>query len=312
MPSELDDKLQARAHKIRDEYQITIQPGTPLDLFVDGLCENPGAMHIGLYAVQEKRVIFAEHFAVGNGTCNEAEYLAVKSGLALLQYLTPPPEVAIRAYSDSQLEVRQVAGEWRASGAMLIYCGHLRKLRRTFPFTLTKIPREQNRMADSLAQKYLSKNSGRCLSLEDGRFNVAKQGRAEVKSHDVYHAVTPQNLHAYLREYNLNGDVREMLRRAGADQREAAIALALQVGEKAADLLERAPAGNLMVANWVRSSRIIVAETIPALVRALEIGDEPEVDYLVGYLSGMEPESDDAPDRPPDAWDGPEDPEPIN
>lgn len=310
MTSELADKLQARAQKIRDDYQITLHASAPIDLFVDGLCENPGAMHLGLYALQEKQVIFAEHFAAGNGTCNEAEYLAAKSSLLLLQHLRPPAPVAIRVYSDSQLVVQQVAGLWRASGAMQIYCAYLRKLRRTFPFTLTKIPREANRMADSLAQKYLSKNSGRCLSLEDGRFQVAKQGRAEVKSADLYHAVTPENLHAHLREYNLNGDVRELLRLAGADQREAAIALARQVGEKANDLLARTPAGNMLVAKWIQSFQAIVYKAIPALVHALETEDRAEVDYLVGYLSGMEPESDDPWDGPPDAWDGPEDLDP--
>lgn len=156
----------------------------------------------------------------------------------------------------------------------------------------------------------LNNCSSAALSLEDGRFQVAKQGRAEVKSADLYHAVTPENLHAHLREYNLNGDVRELLRLAGADQREAAIALARQVGEKANDLLARTPAGNMLVANWIQSCQAIVFKAIPALVHALETEDRAEVDYLVGYLSGMEPESDDPWDGPPDAWDGPEDLDP--
>ncbi len=112
----LDEKLQRIAEKILNEYKVAIQPGKLIELFVDGLCENPGAMHIGLYARQGDTALFAEHLAVGNGTCNEAEYIAVKSGLAILQLMSPTPIAPIQVFSDSQLVVKQVGREWRSSG----------------------------------------------------------------------------------------------------------------------------------------------------------------------------------------------------
>ena len=95
MNIDLEQKLSIRALKIQNEYQITIAKGIPIKLYVDGVCENPGPMHIGLFSVQGEATLFAEHFAVGDGTCNEAEYIAVKSGLTLLRLLIPDPGLPI-------------------------------------------------------------------------------------------------------------------------------------------------------------------------------------------------------------------------
>src|SRR6185437_4537604 len=99
MNDELESKLAAKAETIRAVYHASLQPDVPIELFVDGASENPGGMHIGLHAKQGTETLFAEHLAVGYGTCNEAEYIALKSGLALLQLLFPTPGLPIRVRS---------------------------------------------------------------------------------------------------------------------------------------------------------------------------------------------------------------------
>lgn len=288
MENQIEEKLQAKADKVRSEYKVSLQPETAIELFVDGLCENPGAMHIGLHARQGQNSLFAEHLAVGNGTCNEAEYIAVKSGLILLQLLFPNPGVPIRVHSDSQLVTKQVAGEWRSSGQMQVYCTFLRKLQRVYPFELKKIPRTENQVADSLAQKYVSKNSGRCLSLEQGRFNVAKQAASTVKNSNAFNALTNENLREYFEQYNMHGDLQELsvLNRDG--KKTEAIQLAGQIREKATDILENAPAGNAMVAQWVQNTVAIVQKCVDEIVQAIESGKELDLQYLVEEMAGME------------------------
>ncbi len=104
-----DEKVQEVIGEIRN-YNIPINREQPIELFADGLCENPGAMHIGLFARQGSTCLFTRHMFAGHGTCNEAEYIAVKTGLAILQALYPEPGVSLIAFCDSQLVTKQVNG----------------------------------------------------------------------------------------------------------------------------------------------------------------------------------------------------------
>jgi len=288
MNTELEEKIQTKAEKIRREYKIEIDPAKPIILNVDGLCENPGAMHIGLIAKQEDRILFTEHLYVGNGTCNEAEYIAVKSGLALLQILCPNPAVPVAVFSDSQLVTKQVAGIWKSSGQMQSYCRHLRKLSRVYPFTLTKIPRRENELADSLAQKYVLKHSGRCMVMDQGRFNVFKQRPATVKLADTFNALTSREFRDYLEEHNLHEDLQELIQLANKGDREEAIHLARDIHDQVTGIFEAAPKTNEMVAQWVNSASEIVNKTISLIIQAIEKGDKIDFQYLVEEISGAD------------------------
>src|SRR5437867_3993970 len=70
-----DEKVQEVIGEIRN-YNIPINREQPIELFADGLCENPGAMHIGLFARQGGTCLFTRLMFAGHGTCNEAEYIA--------------------------------------------------------------------------------------------------------------------------------------------------------------------------------------------------------------------------------------------
>ncbi|MEI8045198.1 MAG: reverse transcriptase-like protein, partial [Verrucomicrobiota bacterium] len=130
-----DQKTQEVIAEIRN-YNVSINREQKLELFTDGLCENPGAMHIGLFARQGNNCLFTRHTFVGHGTCNEAEYIAVKTGLTVLQALYPEPGVPVMVFCDSQLVTKQVNNLWKSSGKMRDYCIFLRRLRKIYPYTL--------------------------------------------------------------------------------------------------------------------------------------------------------------------------------
>lgn len=286
MNSELYQKLQAKAEQARRNQTPPFEPDVPIELYVDGLCENPGAMHIGLYAKQGERVLFAEHLAVGNGTCNEAEYIAVKSGLTLLQIAFPQPAIPVQVSSDSQLVVRQVNGEWRASGQMLVYCVDLRKFRKTYPFVLKKVPREQNQIADSLAQKYITKNSGRCLTIDHGRFNISKLATASVKKGDLYNALMTEEAKKYFDQYSLRESIKELRQLVAGGERHAAVKVACEIQEKSVDLMENAPKSNAILGQWMENTLALIQKVMPQIIQAIESGNNVDFLYCIEEMTG--------------------------
>jgi ribonuclease HI len=281
-----DQKTQEVVAEIRN-YNISINREQKLELFTDGLCENPGAMHIGLFARQGNNCLFTRHTFAGHGTCNEAEYIAVKTGLTILQALYPEPGVPVVVCCDSQLVTKQVNNLWKSSGKMRDYCIFLRRLRKTYPYTLQKIPRSENEMADGLAQKYILKNSGRCMTLENGRFNVLKQVPATVKRSDTYKAVTSQQFRDYLGQHNLHGEMQRLLQMAVDGDIDAAIGLAQSIQQRAGAILELAPKTNDLVAQWLGNTIGLMQKGLDLVVAALrQREDVVEIQYIIEELSG--------------------------
>ena len=281
-----DQKTQEVIAEIRN-YNVSINREQKLELFTDGLCENPGAMHIGLFARQGNNCLFTRHTFVGHGTCNEAEYIAVKTGLTVLQALYPEPGVPVVVFCDSQLVTKQVNNLWKSSGKMRDYCIFLRRLRKIYPYTLQKIPRSENEMADGLAQKYILKNSGRCMTLENGRFNVLKQVPATVKRSDTYNAVTSTQFRDYLAQHNLHGEMQRLLQMASDGDNDAAIALAQNIQQRAGTILQAAPKSNDLVAQWLGNTLGLMQKGLDLIVAALRQGaDLVEIQYIIEELSG--------------------------
>jgi ribonuclease HI len=281
-----DQKTQEVIAEIRN-YNVSINREQKLELFTDGLCENAGAMHIGLFARQGNNCLFTRHTFVGHGTCNEAEYIAVKTGLTVLQALYPEPGVPVVVFCDSQLVTKQVNNLWKSSGKMRDYCIFLRRLRKIYPYTLQKIPRSENEMADGLAQKYILKNSGRCMTLENGRFNVLKQVPATVKRSDTYNAVTSAQFREYLTQHNLHGEMQRLLQMASDGDNDAAIALARSIQQRAGTILQAAPKSNDLVAQWLGNTLGLMQKGLDLIVAALRQGaDLVEIQYIIEELSG--------------------------
>jgi ribonuclease HI len=231
--------------------------------------------------------LFTRHTFVGHGTCNEAEYIAVKTGLTVLQALYPEPGVPVVVFCDSQLVTKQVNNLWKSSGKMRDYCIFLRRLRKTYPYTLQKIPRSENEMADGLAQKYILKNSGRCMTLENGRFNILKQVPATVKRSDTYNAVTSAQFRDYLAQHNLHGEMQRLLQMASDGDNDAAIALAQNIQQRAGTILQAAPKSNDLVAQWLGNTLGLMQKGLDLIVAALrQSADLVEIQYIIEELSG--------------------------
>jgi len=150
-----------------------------INAFCDSLCEpNPGKMEGGIWAKDETdKVLFMENIPMGTGTCNQAEYFALIKLLEKLKKVVgetkPHPKIII--HSDSQLMTKQLKGLWKVtkSDIKLLYRKTM-LFRDTFPFEIKWIPRENNAIADALAQENRLKGSGRQAMMEDGRFKAKR------------------------------------------------------------------------------------------------------------------------------------------
>jgi ribonuclease HI len=134
------------------------QSGGEWILYSDGASRgNPGRAAIGaaLYRLENGRQELAGKVseAIGHATNNVAEYKALVEGLKLaLEHL--PDRLTVRA--DSQLLIRQLEGRYRVKNAALqpLYLEAKRLLSR-MPHRLEHVPREENAVADSLANDAL-------------------------------------------------------------------------------------------------------------------------------------------------------------
>ena len=403
----INEALQSLIERVR-AYGVRLKENAPIKLYVDGMSENPGPMAVGLFARQNEQTLFAENLLCGLGTCNEAEYIALKVGLQLLQSLysepasvvvTPevsatdvknpasllarflrptdilsevintrlspkmkqaaldpgadalqaglaeelneivhgkvlldaegcskagvilrpatlsllqqnPKDMAlarlhrllledfypeniqtsapIQCHSDSQLVTKQVAGLWRAHPPMHSYCAFLRRMRKTYPYDLRKIDREDNTIADSLAQRYITKNSGRNLTIDDGRFNVKQSTPLAIKRGDLFNAVVSAETKEFLKNHNLRHMLLEVFDLARENRVEEAVQAALDLEGAAQKVLESAPKFNEMLSKWLTNTLEVVKKSISLMVDAIKRGDEPDMAYLVDELSQAE------------------------
>lgn len=129
-------------------------------LYSDGASRgNPGRAAIGaaLYRLEGGRLALAGQVseAIGHATNNVAEYKALIEGLKLAQQ-HQPDRLTVR--TDSQLLIRQLEGRYRVKNAALqpLYL-EVRRLLSTVPHRLEHVPREENVVADALANAALDR-----------------------------------------------------------------------------------------------------------------------------------------------------------
>lgn len=123
-------------------------------LHVDGGARgNPGPAGIGAVLVtSDGEVIEDAARGIGVATNNVAEYKALIAGLELA-LARGVSELAV--FSDSELVVSQIKGEWKIRNDRLrsLAAEAARLLRRFDKFSLTHVPREMNADADKLANQ---------------------------------------------------------------------------------------------------------------------------------------------------------------
>ena len=116
---------------------------------------NPGPAAIGATIKDERgRFITSISQRIGKTTNNQAEYKAL---IAALKEAIRLGAKEVDISLDSQLVVRQISGEYRVKKAALkpLYQQAKQLLSLLEDFTITHIPRQQNREADNLANMAL-------------------------------------------------------------------------------------------------------------------------------------------------------------
>ena len=121
---------------------------------VDGAARgNPGEAGCGAAICDEQGVVVEELSRyLGHATNNVAEYQALLIGLEALLKLG---RKRVRVQSDSQLLVRQLNGEYRVKDEKLrkLFQRAINLLRQFESYRIVHVPREQNKIADRLANK---------------------------------------------------------------------------------------------------------------------------------------------------------------
>ena len=128
--------------------------GDKLVLYVDGASRNnPGPSGAGIYISKNDEDIAKKGFFLGKKTNNEAEYLALIIGVFYsLKYLSDGDKLKI--YSDSQLLVRQLIGEYKVKKPELRKLFNiLNSALEDVSYSVHHVMREKNTIADSLANK---------------------------------------------------------------------------------------------------------------------------------------------------------------
>ena len=125
--------------------------------WTDGSCRANGTKYavsaIGFVAFKDETELFRGGKTTGYNTNNEAEYSAI---LNVLQRLVDKRDELIWIYCDSALVVNQLNGAWKVKDSRM---KHLRDLILTYihiqnfkEVRFTWIPREQNKIANDIAQ----------------------------------------------------------------------------------------------------------------------------------------------------------------
>lgn len=132
--------------------------GPHVRIWVDGACRgNPGPSSLGaVIALPEGPVLRELSETLGHATNNIAEYTALIRALEAARDLGAS---GVEAFSDSQLLVRQVAGEYRVKheGLKPLHARVLALAGEFASFRFSHVPREENRRADRLANEALDR-----------------------------------------------------------------------------------------------------------------------------------------------------------
>ncbi len=129
-----------------------------IDVFVDGGARgNPGAAGGGFAVYRGGKLVGKGSEYFGEKTNNQAEYLALR--LALREVYDKYSDLKINCYMDSQLVVEQMNGNYKVKSANVkpIF-EEVRRIADQFKhFTIRHVMREQNEMADQLANEAMDR-----------------------------------------------------------------------------------------------------------------------------------------------------------
>ncbi|MCX7016244.1 MAG: ribonuclease HI family protein, partial [Candidatus Sumerlaeota bacterium] len=146
-----------------------LKAASHVKVFLDGASKgNPGPSAAAyVIADSDGNPLYEQCHSIGVATNNVAEYRAL---IAAMETLLRFGKRSARFFSDSERLVNQVSGLWKIKKPELArLVGQAVKMRRQFErFSLSAIPREQNRRADFLASSILKPPTGEKGAAGDG------------------------------------------------------------------------------------------------------------------------------------------------
>ena len=138
-----------------------------INIFIDGASRgNPGPSGIGIVFFDDSKKAVKKLFKfIGNATNNVAEYTALIYGV---QEALIDKYENITINSDSELLTRQLRGEYKVKNENLkpFYEQFLHLSRGFNKIDVIGIPREQNKLADNLANKAIDSRIDSSLKIE--------------------------------------------------------------------------------------------------------------------------------------------------
>ena len=124
-----------------------------VQIFSDGAARgNPGPAGIGIVIKNDEEILLEVSDYIGKTTNNVAEYIALIRGL---EEALDMGNKSVEVYSDSELMVKQLNGEYKVKneGLVPLYL-HTRSLIKKFNhFSISHTVRDENTHADELANQ---------------------------------------------------------------------------------------------------------------------------------------------------------------
>ncbi|MFH0837639.1 MAG: ribonuclease HI family protein [Patescibacteria group bacterium] len=131
-----------------------------IEVYVDGGARgNPGPAGGGFAVFREGKVIDKGSEYFGEKTNNQAEYLALRLALSGIYEKFGDGDVEVNCFMDSQLVVEQMNGNYKVkSENVKPLFREVRRIADQFKgFTISHIPREENYLADKLANQAMDR-----------------------------------------------------------------------------------------------------------------------------------------------------------
>jgi ribonuclease HI len=134
--------------------------GRDLIVSIDGASRgNPGVAAIGVVVFQDSVPVREIAEPIGVATNNVAEYRAF---LRALQEAAALGARTVQVWSDSELLVNQLRGHYKVRSPILapLHRQALARMRQFDGVTVKHVPREENHLADALANRALDEAGG--------------------------------------------------------------------------------------------------------------------------------------------------------
>jgi len=131
-----------------------------LAVYIDGGSRgNPGPSGGGFAVLRAGKLVHKGSQFFGFKTNNQAEYMALKLALLTVHEKFGDGETAVDCFMDSKLVVEQMIGNWKVKNANIKpLFQEARKIADQFKsFTISHVPREENGLADNLANQAMDR-----------------------------------------------------------------------------------------------------------------------------------------------------------